>query len=258
MKRHLALTLQLSTILLLLLSLSVMASAQKQQSDREFAGLRGSVKTVRTEAAELTTVDGKLLEGKRETKSVANYDEAGNLTKVERYEDGTPLETDTYFSLDGDRAFKTEVLRKSSRGGINSGTGRGINGGTAPFKPDAKPDPRFTLKFKYKFDAQGNRIEETRIDNRGEATFHYVYKYDAQGHRVADIIGTTNANTYKVDDKGNVTEISRRGPGLKFFYTYHEFDNKGNWTKRTGKLVSTYNGETRESSDVYYRTLTYY
>lgn len=256
MKRHLALTLQLSTILLLLLSLSVMASAQKQQSDREFAGLRGSVKTVRTEAAELTTVDGKLLEGKRETRSVANYDEAGNLTKVERYEDGTPLETDTYFSLDGDRAFKTEVLRRSSSG-TGSGTGRGINGGTAPFKPDAKPDPRFTLKFKYKFDAQGNRIEETRIDNRGEATIHYVYKYDAQGHRVADI-GTTYANTYKVDDKGNVTEISRGGADDKFFYTYHEFDNKGNWTKRTSKLVSTYNGETREFSSVYYRTLTYY
>jgi hypothetical protein len=252
MKRYPALVLQLAIILLLLLSLSVVVCAQKQKSDRESDRLRGHVKTVQTETAKLSTVDGKLIEGKRETRSVVNYDEAGNLTKVERYEDGTPLETDTYFFLDGDRVYKREVLRQSSKS---------INGGTATLKPDAKPDPRFTVKLKYKFDTQGNRIEETIITNRDEATARHVYKYDAQGALVADTVylqvGVNNTSTYKVDDKGNVIEMSR-GPDIKIFYTYTEFDEKGNWTKRTVKLVSTLHGKTSESSTAYFRTITYY
>lgn len=242
--------------LLLVPVLSLSVHAQKQKSDREFYMLKGAVKSVQTEKANLSNVDGKVVEDNREVTSVESYDGTGNLTKIEKYEDGTPLEIETYFFLDGERVYKTEILRQSKLFGYRGGS---------TYDPNIKPDPRFTIKFKYKFDALGNRTEKTVITNRGDSTSRHVYKYDARNNLMTDTVylqirksNTTNHTTnYKVDDKGNVVEVSRE-KDFKITYAYQAFDDKGNWTKRSSKRVSNISGKTFESSAVYYRTIAYY
>lgn len=244
------LTSQFCAGLLLVPGLSLSVHAQRQKSDREFDLLNGPVKSVQTERADVATVEGKLVEDKREIASVVTYDETGNLTKVEKYEDGTRLEIETHFFLVGERVFKTEVLRRSSG-----------NRGGGTIGPDVKPDPRFTIKFKYKFDAQGNRIEKTVISNRGQTSSRHVYTYDARSNLVTDTVylqsGAAKTTTYKVDDKRNVIEVSRANDYVISF-TYQAFDDKGNWTKRIAKRVSKYDGKTSESSSIYYRTIAYF
>ncbi|MBC7909439.1 MAG: hypothetical protein H7Y30_03000 [Pyrinomonadaceae bacterium] len=241
----------LSIAVLLLCSLSIFA--QQRQSEREFDGLRGAVKSVVTESAKLLTVNGKQVEEEKQIGSVITYDMAGNEIKAEFYQDGSPQRVSVYFDLDGDRAIKTEELRPLNlgRGGIGGGHGN----------PNVKPDPRFTVKLRYKFDAQGKRIEQTVINNVGNTTSRKVHKYDAKGNlkESTTYLGEQKVNQtfYKSDDKGNFIEISVE-PDSKYFYTYLEFDEKGNWTKRTIKSVFKRKDKTSEYFRVNYRKISYH
>ncbi len=76
------------------------------------------------------------------------------------------------------------------------------------------------LEFAYypKYDRKGNKIEEQRCKANGVLMFTYKYEYDKHRNLIRSMICQRNGQI-KSD--------------YKTFYTYDEFDEKGNWTKMT-------------------------
>lgn len=95
-----------------------------------------------------------------------------------------------------------------------------------------------------------------------------VSTYDALGRKTDSVAypvsgaSAPGKEEYKSDDKGNIIEMTLRGNDgsvlAKEKYTY-EFDEFGNWKKRTTAVALYENGAiSYEPTQVTYRTLTYY
>lgn len=163
--------------------LLVTANAQSR-SDRDRDHLLGPVLTVKTEAAEFITRDGKSVEGPRLPVLTLEYDARGNrIKKVEFNHDGSVSQTFVY-------TYDTE--------GRNTGYEDYMSGLDTP------------RKHVYVLDANGRKIEYNIIQPNGKpADEKYQYKYNPSGYKIADelyhktSIISRNENTY--DDQGRLT-----------------------------------------------------
>jgi YD repeat-containing protein len=219
-----------------------------RKSDREVHGLKGPVKVVTTELAALTEVEGKLAESEHRVSSVDNYDAAGALVLVENYSNGKMAERTTYFDLDGQRASKSESFDPHEV----SGGGPGHRG---------TPDPRYSLKFKYKYDSAGNRIREDFITAWGDVSAYVVTKFDGQGNRIERVAYTDdgqwlNKTYYTYDPKGNLIEETLDKVSVRSYWDY-QFDAKGNWISRQYKYVWSI-GKASTRQGVEYRKIAYF
>lgn len=235
---------------LLLVSLSTFSvPAQKKQSDREFEGFRGQVKTVIEEKAELKQSGGKAVEAPKKPRNILTFDADGNLVSDKVYDHlGDEFDMRTYSFLDGERVVKHEVLSKSV-----------IRVTAGPRTQATQPaDPRYTAKIRYKYDSQGNQTEKAWLYSDGSPGLRYAYK--REGNRSEEMVyrpdgSISHGSVHKLDDKGNEVETSSvavRGypPFPKTTYTYLEFDSQGNWTKRKESRGDT--------TSITYRTITYH
>lgn len=234
---------------LLLVSLSTYcAFAQKKQSDREFEGFRGQVKTVTVEKADLKQSGDTAVEGDRKPQKTLIFDADGNLLTDKAYDhNGEEFDVRTYSFIDGERVVKHDVLSKNV-----------IRMMPDPRKQDKKPvDPRYTARIKHKYDSQGNQTEQAWLFPDGRPGLRYTYK--REGNSSEEMVyrpdgSLSHGNKNKLDDKGNEVESTDVLPGYpprpKTTYTYLEFDSQGNWTKRK---------QTRgDSTSITYRTIVYY
>ncbi len=242
----------------MLLFVSVLA--QNKKSDREADGLKGSVESFLTKIADLKKKSGKLIESSRKPKEAITYDIKGNrLTrKTYDYLTGTLFDSVIYSRVDGDKvAIYEEVENPNKITQIIS---------SPPDKPIKSFDPRYTNKFKYKYDSTGNVLEEAWYQNDGSLWLRYVYKFNASQKEelVYSEDGSLNQKyIHTLDDKGNEIETlfyntEKNKLESKETYEYFEFDAKGNWTKRItaeGDKKSKFVVKPRE---VLYRTLTYF
>jgi hypothetical protein len=248
-------------VTILTLFIAVVACAQRAMSDREADELKGKVSKVVTERARLTTEAGSRVEGKRELDSIVTYGADGARLKREFYNSSGGLKRlEVYTSVDGDRAMKEEVLIPDNVGGVGSMTYP--NRGKTKFA-----DQKYTYRFKYKYDDQGNRIEESWYRNDGSLQLRSVSVYDEKGHNIEFRSYTENGRLYArrvrtYDDGGNVTEESLSWPGspiterLSFSY---EYDRQRNWIKRKSMRWVTKDGKSySELFAVVYRDLTYF
>lgn len=229
--------------------------AQIKQSDREFEGFKGSVKTVLTETADAKIKSGKLVETKRRNHKYMTFRQDGSCSayKLFHWETGELFETNTYIQVDGDKAS----VIKMGTAGIIAGAPSG-----GPVKPS---DPRYDYKYKYKYDGQGRIVEEAMWQSGGDLWLRYVYEYSNGERRefVYDAKGDLNQKyTYIIDGKGNVSEMiaydtdSDKISG-KEKYEYLQFDPHGNWTKRVEYEADEDNGFKYKVREIKYRTLTY-
>jgi hypothetical protein len=235
---------------------TVMASAQNRVSDREADGLKGKVQKVTTERAQFTNESGGWVEGKPQLDSVTTYDVAGNRLKREVYDKGELSSVYNYSFLEGDRVVKIDIIRVSYNVGSSGPSGT---------KPS---NPRYTYKFKYKFDGRGNRTEEAWYGNDGSLTRRHVNVYDAKGNRSEWSIYSANSKQaflrrgYTYDGHGNVIEEASYGlnGSVENRWTYsYEFDQNGNWIKRKRMRLVVKDGESHsEPYDVNYRTIIYF
>ena len=109
--------------------------AQNKQSDRDFAGLKGNVKSVLTERADATLKAGKIVESNRRKVEGSIFQSDGSsLTQtIFHWETGEVFETNTYLRIDDDKAVITKMEPAAITATITG----------AP-SPDAKPaDPRW-------------------------------------------------------------------------------------------------------------------
>jgi hypothetical protein len=231
--------------------------AKKLKTDAQDEGLKGKVKTVFTGTEHLSGISGA---GKRQPSSMEYYNEQGNLTGQETYDyQGNPMEVTVYGYLDGDRASHTKDIEYEYNPPAVMIT-------TAPGEAKSRYDPRYSYKFKYKYDDAGRLVEEIMYGSNGKLWLRYVYKYKGTQKEslVYDADGALNQKyLYTLDDKGNtieesIYEISNNSILEKDSYSY-EFDPKGNWTKRIESKLVTKDGKTFfEPAQAEYRTIVYY
>jgi len=235
------------------LFVAVSVLGQQHASDRTFDRFKERVKKVETETAELKNESGNWIEGKPLPASTETFDEMGNLVRNETYWKGQPYAIYEYFFLKGARVVKVTDLVPHNEGG---GPG-----------PKATPDPRYTLKFVYKYDSKGNRTEELRYGNDTSLRTRTAYLYDDKGNRIESTTYLPNAKQASrrtlssYDDKGNVVDESvYMGTNIvvKHSYTY-EFDSTGNWIKRKRNARATKDGKPfSEARYADYRSITYF
>lgn len=231
--------------------------AKRAKTDAEDEGLQGRVKTVFTEAEDLS---GTWSVSRRKPESMDYYNEQGNLTKAESYDyKGNPFDITVYGYLDGERVSKFSTIQYEYDPPPMLMT-------SAAGEPPLKYDPRYSYKFKFKYDEKGNLTEKVFYGNNGKLWLRYVYSYKGQQREelVYDEKGSLNQKyLYTLDDKGNeieetIFDVKDNSVERKYTYTY-EFDSEGNWIKRVTKKLFTKEGKSSfEPYSVTYRTIAYY
>ena len=243
---------------ILVLFLLFFVTYQKQQTDRDFDRLKGPVNTIVTKAADVRRAGGKLVESKLRLADEAAYDAAGNVTYRKHYEDGDVFDSTKYLRIDGDKVAIEENV------GNEIVTARPLS--IPPSQPRQAPDSRYTYRFKYKYDSEGNVTEETWYQNDGALWLRYAY--NIKGNRTEELgygeDGSLNLKYVHVfDDKGNEVELhlydtKKDVIESKETYQYIEVDSKGNWTKRIVSEGDSEHRLTMKLSKVEYRMITYF
>jgi hypothetical protein len=252
--------------LLVALTLGLLSAAavhaQKKQTDREFEGLKGPVKTVSVERVVLGGPWARQAEGPRDIADSATYDAEGNLINDEVYDAVGTLLLKRVFSTGGaDKVVDTYAAPKSDPPNLGGGDI------TRPADPP-KEGPRLILRaserYKYKYDDKGN-IRELTIEGEGRVKIRAVYKL-TRG-RKEWLYYTDGKDPYyrrvdTLDARGNVVqyeEFDTVGMEAKYSYTAYEFDARGNWVRRVRSAWTTEEGKPRfVPVHVEYQTIVYF
>jgi YD repeat-containing protein len=233
-------------------------AVRRPKSDAEDEGLKGRVKIVVTETQDLS---GTWAVGGRKPSATDYYDEGGQLTKRVLYDyKGNLSEVALYGYLDGER------VRNGKSVSYEYDPPPMMMPAAPAGQPAPKRDPRYSWKFKYKYDERGRLVEEDWYSNDGKLWLRYVYKYE--GDKKEELVysedGSLNQHyLYTLDGKGNeVEEIDYdvRGGSVSERQSFsYELDPKGNWTKKTTSKWVTKDGREQLAPEyVTYRTITYY
>lgn len=280
-------------ILLAFLSLILLSACHADAQIKVARELKGPVRIVRVERAELKIVDGKLVEGARVVTQITSYDIGGNETEETLYlADGTPGNR-TIFTYDADgRPAQTTVFKPDgavyfTRTFSNSRTPTGKqieemifkDGSTLHAKSVRVYDNRgrsvelamydasgsISIKLVNAYDAMGNLVEVAYFEAGGSLTGKSLFSYDQQGALVEKIdydpTGAQNVKTVFSGDRraGTNIEIAEYDGGvLKSVESYvRDLDAHGNWIKETRFKRNAANDKP-ELVQVTYRDITYY
>jgi hypothetical protein len=253
--------------------------SKRLANDLQDVRLNGQVKAVITEEEKF---EGTELFDDRARTSVDYYDETGNLTKSEQYSGGLPQAVRMYGYVKGDRAYR-EMRRLPDL----------ILKTNDPKKKDNVTKQPTEIKiFKIKYKYSGNQLLEIQVnredgeefekyvftpkDNRVEHTFDRAYimfflrdtifakdkvisQLDDKGIALEDTVmtpsGRTDDASQAIPGAGYVNIYKQRYDSQKIKYSY-EFDQQGNWIKRTAIVVTKDKGDVADH--VTYRKITYY
>jgi hypothetical protein len=230
--------------------------APRAGSDTDDEGLRGPVKSVRTEIQYLSETPLTRMGG-RTRSSLTTYNEKGNKLRTESYDFKNNLfRIEVYGYLDGSRVSASKIILREYDSAI------GVGGGG---RSNKNPDPRYNQRFEFKYDEKKRLTEKTDFFSNGDIWERYVYKYER--NQKEELVYSENGSLvrrhlYLLDDKSNVIESTDFDPDgsvrLKGSYTY-EFDSNGNWTKRTNSWNVVSDRLRRLGlPSVLLRTITYY
>jgi hypothetical protein len=257
---------KLFKIFLLLLFSCLPVFGQKQKSDRQIDGFKGTVKRAITERSDIKLVKGKDVESKRLLEHDLEYNAAGNRSREKAYDymSGLLREIMVYKLVDGDKAVVYEDGDTPGKivGDLPVTT---IDG--SPIKvTEGTFDPRYTYKFKYKFDPDGNVLEEAWWQS--EETLWLRYVYTLKGNQKEELVfaadGSMNQKCLHIfDARGNEIEehiYDTKNNSLleKLTYEYLAFDSAGNWVKRRTTAGNKQTNFVQKPREVMYRKITYY
>lgn len=233
--------------------------APKPKSDAEDEGLKGRVKTVFTETQDLS---GTWQVSGRKPSSMEYYDERGQRTRRESYDyKGNLRDVTVYGYIEGERVQNSKSIRHEYDPPPVMMAG--------PPAGEAKPksDPRYSTRYRYKYDDKGRLAETLRYWNDGRLAGRTVRNFkDGQVETLAyNADGeVVDKRVEALDAKGQVVETSYYGAETdtvrsRYSYAYDSFDAQGNWIQRTSSEWVTKDGKSSFGpSHVTYRTITYY
>lgn len=207
-------------------------NAQSKQSDRQFDGLKGAVKSVLVERADAKINSRNVVESKKRKVEFVEYEATGRRLKWQTYhwQSGTLFDSTSYKWVNGEKLSISEEVESKDRITV-----------LVPDSLARKPaDPSYDFKLKYKYDTAGRVTEESWWKNDGDLWLRYEYLPIEGGRQefVYDAKGDLNQKyKYLTDSKGNDVEMisysTETGQvGGKEKYEYSAFDSFGNWTKR--------------------------
>lgn len=234
--------------------------AARETTDAQDDNLKGRVKKIVGESEDLSgtwSVQGRKLS------SVVYFNEKGNYVERDSYDSqGNPFQITMYGYIDGKRVSNSKITRYEYDPPPMMAMPKSKNE-----EPVKKSDPRYEYSFEYKY-KDGKLIERQMYFNNGKKGLRYVSNYN--GNQVEKLVYTEKGELNQkyletLDKDGNETEeISYGLSNYKYYgdkkYRYaYEFDEKGNWIKRTTSTETTENGVTSfKPSSVSYRTITYF
>ena len=238
--------------------------AARDGTDASDDHLQGEVKTLLEESEDLSgtwTVAG------RKPVSMEYYNKAGNRTKSESYDyKGNLSDITVYGYIDGARVSDFKQIEHNYNPPPIVSVAPPVVSVSPPDAAKPKSDPRYSIKFAFRYDGQKRLVEKTWFLNNGKISIRYVYKYS--GNQREELVysadGSLNQRYIVVlDDKGNEieqTNFDTRDGSIRGKSSYaYEFDAKGNWIKRVTSKLVTKDGKTSFVPQyVNYRTITYY
>lgn len=235
--------------------------APKLKSDAEDELLKGKVKTVFVETQDLS---GTRDVGGRKPSAMDYFDEKGHFTRRESYDyKGNIFQVAVYGYVDGERVRSDKTIRHE----YDPPPMMVAPSAAGESKPAPPRDPRYSTRYRYKYDDKGRLVESVAYWNDGRLGWRTVrtfgegrvetLSYNADGKLSDKYVET-------LDARGNVVETSyldvkTDAVKRRYSYAYDSFDAQGNWVKRTTSRWVTKDGKSFfEPSHVTYRTITYY
>jgi hypothetical protein len=257
----------MKTILLIfaICLLSLTAFSQNKQTDLQFKGLKGKVKSVQSSSLYLGTKDEPKKSPKRDYYSIEIYNLEGNLVEELNPERGTKY---VYEFVDGFLSMREVVVDKRKSDGARGGLIGNAENMEKPLK-SIKPDERFISRYEYEYDDNGRRklrriffsdgkmdsitrysynsagLLENEIYNSYGNKWSYYYSYDNDGNRKEKIMKRSNVNN--VVDMKDLQE-----------YRDYKFDTEGNWVERKYTFNHEYGGSSTTSESIEYREIKYH
>jgi hypothetical protein len=233
-------------------------AARKLKSDAEDERLKGRVKSIYVERQDLS---GTWTVQRRKPSQMVSYNEAGNVTQKADYDyKGNLFQIRAYGYVDGERASLDKTIENEYDPPAMIVASRA--GESTPQR-----DPRYSFKFKYKYDDRGRLAETAWHGNSGKLWLRYVYNYKSANERETLVYSEDGSLNQKyvatLDAQGN--EMAESSFNTKtgavdnrYAYTY-EFDRHGNWIKQTTSKWGTKDGKTQFFPySITYRAITYY
>lgn len=224
----------------------------RPSSDLKDNDMRGKIKTLLIETEYPRSARSKSAE--------EFYGEDGNLVRATTFDHKqNPMILKAYGYIDGARVMKDGWVTYEYDPPPPL---------AAPLPPDAKPpdrDPRYSIKFIYRYDKENRLVEKHVYENTGELRIRVIFLYDENNieELIFDSKGAQIDKTNEtLDSKRNVIERKRVLPkhaDSTYTIKYEAFDAQGNWTKRvvTGKSGHS-DGTQTDENYIEYRTITYY
>lgn len=197
-----------------------------------------------------------------------SYDDQGREVK-RYYYDAKGVLTNTGVSTFDEKGRVAETTQINPNGSVNhvrtfsyDDTGRKVS--ETHRNPDGTPRGSMTRTY----DAKGRLTEEVFLGRDGALHHRNTFAYDAYGNPTASMLfksdGTVSPwfrKSLSCDELGNVKEavnyLKNNSIASKETFTY-EFDQHGNWIKRTTRREVFKDGRSQTESDVTYRTITYF
>lgn len=219
---------KISSCFLLLVLITSFVFAQKQKTDWAYNDLKGAVKSVKKTGTYRYRQNGKFTEWAAIKSELMVFDSKGNKTEHTFYkEDGT---------YDYKQIIKRDAVAKTKESGTDlPGSGKGIfrydDNGNELEEQQYKSDGSLISKYINTHDANGNLTMSKGYKPDGSLLTTRKWKYDSKGNTIESDMGW-GIDSYKYDGNGNRTEQLNYNPDgtLKLRYTF-KYDDKGNKTE---------------------------
>ena len=225
-----------------------------KQPDKEQAHLKGDVNYISVQQAAQINEAGKIVEGRRENVSVTVYDPQGRM-KEYTYNPNARSAIKRAFTYDAEGKREEKFARYKIADENEE-------------KEELVSEPR-TFKTIFKFDAEGRRSEENKYSEDGKLVEKRVYRYTINNATEVTVLGAGDSflsrcvDFYDAKDRTSerICYNAQGGVLAKETYNYEsrDFDNQGNWLKRTETLSQISDGKLVIIGNIItYRSLTYF
>ncbi|MBC7910110.1 MAG: hypothetical protein H7Y30_06400 [Pyrinomonadaceae bacterium] len=233
-------------------------------TDREGQGLKGAVKSIRVERAEMVKKEDKLVERRRFLMSIFTYDEQGYRTEELSYNPDGALAGKSVISRD-DKGIRTTIFYKADgtmrAKWVDSLDKDGRFQGGAHYDADGALESRSA----YTYAADGKLIEAAMYNADGSLKNKTVFKHNAEGKQIGyEVYNAAGVLMQKdVQDGANKSNTMYDGNNTMTHnwiaqQPSYELDAQGNWIKKSTLQLVTRGDHTEEIVEVLYRTISYY
>lgn len=253
-------------------------------TDSQIERLRGNVKTMQVETANLNGTSGKWQESGRGIAKTFAWNRKGFQTEqvwfgsrpnmihsdplikiVTTYNVARKVQTEKSYDV-----HKPDPVNRLPSIVVLDANGKPVKPSTPPSKPKAA-DGAVINQVVYKFDRKGNLEEKLHYDgvmSKGKLSFKQNYSWDKQGKLQEETFYNSAGKLsekyiYKHDPQGNELEQLRydaKGENVsRETYSEYKFDAQGNWIQRVKQMdyVAAY-GQRIKTAVITYRIITYW